>query len=80
MGDPAERYVVIGSAGQLGSDLVRTFDGAGTVIPLTRQQIDILDVPGMRAGRQGAEEGKRKNAETVDDFLASQPEAIRADL
>ena len=43
MGDPAERYVVIGSAGQLGSDLVRTFDGTGTLIPLTRQQIDILD-------------------------------------
>lgn len=42
MGNPAARYVVIGATGQLGSDLVRTFDGAGTLIPLTHQQIDIL--------------------------------------
>jgi hypothetical protein len=33
------------------------------------EQIDILDIPGMRAGRQGAEEGKRKNAETVDEQM-----------
>lgn len=43
MGDPAGRYVLIGAAGQLGSDLVRTFDGVGTLVPLTHQQIDILD-------------------------------------
>jgi dTDP-4-dehydrorhamnose reductase len=45
MGDPAARYVLIGATGQLGSDLVRTFDGAGRLIPLTHQEIDILDAP-----------------------------------
>jgi dTDP-4-dehydrorhamnose reductase len=39
------RYVLIGAAGQLGSDLVRAFDGAGTLIPLTHAEIDILDAP-----------------------------------
>jgi dTDP-4-dehydrorhamnose reductase len=41
MEDSAARYVLIGAAGQLGSDLVRTFDGNGTLIPLTHQQIEI---------------------------------------
>ena len=39
------RYVLIGAAGQLGSDLVRTFDGVGALVPLTHQDIDILDAP-----------------------------------
>ena len=42
MSEPV-RYVLIGAAGQLGSDLVRTFDGAGALVPLTHQDIDILD-------------------------------------
>jgi dTDP-4-dehydrorhamnose reductase len=42
MGALSARYVLIGAAGQLGSDLVRTFDGVGTLVPLTHQQIDIL--------------------------------------
>ena len=33
------------------------------------EQIDILDVPGMRAGRQGAEEGKRLAADTIDEQM-----------
>ncbi len=33
------------------------------------EQIDILDIPGMRAGRQGAEQGKRANAETVEEQM-----------
>ena len=33
------------------------------------EQIDILDIPGMRAGRQGAEEGKRIDAETIDEQM-----------
>jgi dTDP-4-dehydrorhamnose reductase len=40
--EPA-RYVVIGAAGQLGSDLLRTFDSTVSVVPLTRRDIDILD-------------------------------------
>jgi len=40
--EPA-RYVLIGAAGQLGSDLVRAFDGAGALVPLTHRDIDILD-------------------------------------
>ena len=42
MSEPA-RYVVIGAAGQLGSDLVRAFDGAGVLLPLTHRDIDIID-------------------------------------
>jgi dTDP-4-dehydrorhamnose reductase len=42
--EPA-RYVLIGAAGQLGSDLVRTFAAAGALVPLTHQDIDILDAP-----------------------------------
>lgn len=37
------RYVVIGAAGQLGFDLVRTFDLSGELVPLTRRDLDILD-------------------------------------
>ncbi len=33
------------------------------------EQIDILDIPGMRAGRQGAEEGKRTSADTLDEQM-----------
>ena len=44
MGDLSARYVLIGAAGQLGSDLARTFDGLGTLVRLTRQDIDILDI------------------------------------
>lgn len=43
MADPSARYVLIGAAGQLGSDLVRTFGGGGALLPLTHQDIDILD-------------------------------------
>ena len=40
---PADRYVVIGAAGQLGHDLVRTFDLPGELVPLTRRELDVLD-------------------------------------
>jgi len=33
------------------------------------EQIDILDIPGMRAGRQGAEQGKRSTADTVEEQM-----------
>ena len=33
------------------------------------EQMDFLDVPGMRAGRQGAEQGKRDSAETLDEQM-----------
>jgi hypothetical protein len=33
------------------------------------ESIDILDVPGMRAGRQGAEQGKRSSADTLDEQM-----------
>ena len=37
------RYVLIGAGGQLGGDLLRAFDGAGALVPLTHHDIDILD-------------------------------------
>ena len=37
------RVVLIGAAGQLGSDLVRTFDLDGELLPLTRRDLDLLD-------------------------------------
>ena len=33
------------------------------------EQMDILDIPGMRAGRQGAEQGKRTSADTLDEQM-----------
>ena len=33
------------------------------------ESIDILDIPGMRAGRQGAEQGKRQTAETIEEQM-----------
>jgi hypothetical protein len=33
------------------------------------EQIDILDIPGIRAGRQGAEQGKRTSADTLDEQM-----------
>jgi len=33
------------------------------------EQMDFLDVPGMRAGRQGAEQGKRTAADTLDEQM-----------
>jgi dTDP-4-dehydrorhamnose reductase len=46
--EPA-RYVIIGAAGQLGSDLVRGFDGGGALVPLTHRDIDILDAARTQA-------------------------------
>src|SRR3989442_8094225 len=43
------RYAVIGAAGQLGFDLVRTFDRPGEVVPLTRRELDVLDADRVRA-------------------------------
>jgi len=40
---PGDRYVVIGAAGQLGWDLVRTFELPGEVVGLTRRELDVLD-------------------------------------
>ncbi len=37
------RVVLIGAAGQLGGDLVRTFDLDGELIPLTHGDLDLLD-------------------------------------
>lgn len=33
------------------------------------EQMDFLDVPGMRVGRQGAEEGKRTSADTLEEQM-----------
>ncbi len=33
------------------------------------EQMDFLDVPGMRAGRQGAEQGKRTSADSLDEQM-----------
>ena len=46
---PGERYVVIGATGQLGSDLVRTFDRSGELTPLGPRDIDILDAAATRS-------------------------------
>jgi dTDP-4-dehydrorhamnose reductase len=43
------RCVLIGAAGQLGADLLRTFDAAGEIIPLTRADLDIVDAGRVRA-------------------------------
>jgi dTDP-4-dehydrorhamnose reductase len=40
--------VVIGATGQLGSDLVRTFDRPGDLVPLSTRDIDILDAARAR--------------------------------
>jgi dTDP-4-dehydrorhamnose reductase len=46
---PGERYVVIGATGQLGSDLVRTFDRPGELTPLSTRDVDILDAAATRS-------------------------------
>ncbi len=33
------------------------------------EQMDFLDVPGMRAGRQGVEQGKRTSADSIDEQM-----------
>ena len=33
------------------------------------EQVDILDIPGMRAGRQGAEQGKRTSADDLEEQM-----------
>jgi len=33
------------------------------------EQMDFLDIPGMRAGRQGAEQGKRTSADTLEEQM-----------
>src|SRR2546427_8462760 len=43
------RYVVIGAAGQLGFDLIRTFDRPGELVALTRRELDVLDAGRVRA-------------------------------
>ena len=45
-----ERYAVIGATGQLGSDLVRTFDDrSGELVPLSTRDVDILDAAATRS-------------------------------
>jgi dTDP-4-dehydrorhamnose reductase len=46
---PGERYVVIGATGQLGTDLVRTFDGSGQLAPLSTRDVDIRDAAATRS-------------------------------
>jgi dTDP-4-dehydrorhamnose reductase len=43
------RCVLVGAAGQLGADLLRTFDMPGEIIPLTRADLDIVDAARVRA-------------------------------
>ena len=43
------RFVVIGATGQLGSDLVRTFDRPGELIPLGSRDLDVLDAAQVRS-------------------------------
>jgi dTDP-4-dehydrorhamnose reductase len=43
------RYVVIGATGQLGSDLVRTFDRPGELVRLGSGDLDILDAARTRS-------------------------------
>jgi len=43
------RCVVIGATGQLGSDLVRTFDRPSELIPLGSRDLDILDAASARS-------------------------------
>lgn len=47
MGRP--RVVLIGAAGQLGGDLVRTFDLDGELVPLMRGDLDLLDAARLPA-------------------------------
>ena len=51
MGRP--RVVLIGAAGQLGFDLVRTFDLDGELIPLAHADLDILDAARTKAVLRG---------------------------
>ena len=47
---PGERYIVIGAGGQLGTDLVRTFDDRfGELTPLSTRDLDILDAAATRS-------------------------------
>ncbi len=41
--------MVIGATGQLGSDLVRTFDQPGELVPLSTRDVDILDAARTRS-------------------------------
>jgi len=43
------RFVVIGATGQLGSDLVRTFDRPGKLTPLGSRDLDVLDAARVRS-------------------------------
>src|SRR5919198_4398745 len=43
------RYIVLGAAGQLGFDLVRTFDRPGEVVAPPRRELDVLDEGRVRA-------------------------------
>jgi dTDP-4-dehydrorhamnose reductase len=43
------RVVVIGATGQLGSDLVRTFDRPGELIPFGSRDLDVLDAARVRS-------------------------------
>lgn len=43
------RCVLVGAAGQLGADLLRTFDVPGEIIPLTRADLDIIDAARVHA-------------------------------
>jgi len=48
-GAPGERYVVIGATGQLGSDLVKTFERPAELVALGSRDLDILDAARARS-------------------------------
>ncbi len=54
-GAPGERYVLIGATGQLGTDLARTFDQAGELVPLSTRDIDIRDADATRSKLEALE-------------------------
>ncbi len=49
VGGHRERFVVIGATGQLGFDLVRTFERSGDLVGLSSRDIDILDASRARS-------------------------------
>ena len=72
------RIVVTGAAGQLGTAIVRDFARRGTVVPLTRQDVDLADGPSVEARISAERPDIVINCAAFNDVEGAEDRAIEA--
>jgi len=74
----SRRVVVTGAAGQLGTAIVRDFAARATVIPLTRQDVDLTDLPELERRVTAERPDVVINCAAFNDVDGAEDRAIEA--